>query len=109
MSLKIEEANKSDNCLTIYGQSINNKWYYITNISWSEEKYNENINEGNFVIVIPKNNKYYKITTTLFSNKPSLGFESNINVNKDDFFPYSKYSLPPEVWICVYGSIEAIV
>ena len=108
MSLKIDAANAVTDQLIIHGQSINNKWWYITIIKQHNSLPTDKGNEGNFTIIIPKNNKYYSIITTLFSDKPSISFENNVDI-KDSFFDYSKYNIPPEVWLCVYGSIEAII
>lgn len=82
MSLIIDSGNKSDNKLVISGKSINNKSFFTTYIEWNTSFEKISPNEGCFSVIIPENNKLYKITTTLFSSRPSLCLENNIITKK---------------------------
>lgn len=109
MSLIIDSGNKSDNKLVINGKSINNKSFFTTCIEWNTSFEKILPNEGCFSVIIPENNKLYKITTTLFSSRPSLCLENNIITKKNHIFNYKEFNIPSQVWLCVYGSIEGMI
>ena len=109
MALKIDSVNNYENKLLISGKSINNNSYFTTCIEWNASFEKITPNEGCFSVIIPKNDKLFKITTTLFSSRPSLFLENNIIIKKNELFNYKEYNIPSEVWLCVYGSIEGVI
>ena len=94
------------NTLILSGKSKNNNSFFVTKITCNDSYIKKSVNEGNFNIIVPAKDKFYNIETTFFTNKPSSNSNIDLNDIKSEVFPYNKYNIPAEVWLCVYGTIE---
>jgi hypothetical protein len=114
MSIKIDNVFNeldSNNKFTITGKISVNKYYKVEISFKNKLLYKideiEKSNEANFNVIIPKDNRFWKIKTDF--RETAYHIKNNINEKdlKKTYFPYRKYNIPPEIWTTIYGSIYA--